>query len=98
MIFYIVLLNLKPETTEEEINIVLERTKALQQKIPGITYVHAGANKNDTKHQGYTSGFVMGFVDDTHLLAYDSHPEHQLVSKELRRISSSILYFALPED
>lgn len=93
MIIHIVLLNLKPETTESETTNALARIRDLQQVIPGILDVQTGQNLNSPKGQGYTYGFVMHFPDREHLKAYASHPTHILAGKELVRISQSIIDF-----
>jgi len=92
MINHIVLLQPKPEITEEEITTVLSHVQNLQQHIPGIVETQAGKNLSAT-HQGYTYGFVMRFTDAEHLKAYAPHPAHQVVSKELRDICQSIIDF-----
>lgn len=92
MIIHTLLLQPKPETTEEEMQAVLERVKALKEKIPGIVDIHAGKNEN-VGNQIYTYGFVMRFIDREHLQAYFPHPEHKAVSPELRRLCTSLLNF-----
>lgn len=96
MIAHVVLLQPKPETTTEQIHRALEHLQELQQKIPGIVEVHAGANLNHTNHQGYTYGFVMHFVDEAHLRNYAPHPDHVVVGAELVSICSHIIDFDLP--
>lgn len=94
MILHTVLLQPKTESTPEDIQRVLDQVRSLQQSIPGITDVQVGENLSD-KHQGYTYGFVMHFVDEAHLKAYAPHPSHQVVSNEIRRLCSSIIDFDL---
>lgn len=96
MIIHAVFLQPKAETTHEEIQAALESVKALQEKIPGIIEIHAGENRN-ASNQDYTFGFIMHFVDEAHLQAYFPHPEHRVVGAELRRLSSSIMNFDLPQ-
>jgi hypothetical protein len=93
MIIHTVLLNLKPETTEDEIKVALDRIRDLQQVIPGILSVQIGQNLNHSNNQGYTYGFVMHFLDREQLKIYASHPTHILAGKELVRISQSIIDF-----
>ncbi|HLZ60825.1 MAG TPA: Dabb family protein [Ktedonosporobacter sp.] len=92
MITHILLLEPKPETMDEEMLAVLERVKALQEKIPGIMSVQTSKNLNQF-HHGFTYGFVMSFVDKEHLQAYSPHPEHKAVSADLRRLCSKLLNF-----
>ncbi len=92
MLTHIVLLQPKPETTEEQITTALDHVKALQEAISGIIDVQAGRNLSDY-NQGYTYGFVMRFTDSEHLKAYAPHPAHQVVSEELQRICQKIIDF-----
>ncbi len=98
MIFHTVLLDPKPETTAEEVAVALEHVRALQQKIPGITGVSAGANLNSSNNQGYTHGFTLIFDTEEHFRAYAPHPDHQPVSQALRRIYQSIVDFDLLQE
>jgi hypothetical protein len=95
MIFHTVLLDLKPEITAEEVESALGHVRALQQKIPGITGVSAGANLNSGNNQGYTHGFILIFDTEEHFRAYAPHPDHQPVSQELQRICQRIIDFDL---
>jgi hypothetical protein len=95
MIQHVVLLQPKPETTEEEIQHALMQVQGLQKKIAGINEVKIGINLNNTNNKGYTYGFVMQFVDKIHLHEYAPHPEHQRVANELVRICNSIIDFDL---
>jgi hypothetical protein len=95
MIIHTVLLNPKPETTEQEVETALRHVRELQKTIPGILDVQAGANRNGSNSKGFTHGFVMQFTDAEHLKAYAPHPAHQIVSDELVRISQSIIDFDL---
>ena len=96
MFIHAVFLLPKPEATTEELQAAVERVKALQQKIPGIVEIQAGENRN-ANNQGYTYGFIMRFVDEDHLKAYFPHPEHRAVGAELRRLSTHLMNFDLPE-
>ena len=94
MITHIVLIQPKPEITEDEITTALEHVQALKQAIPGMVDVQTGKNLSSS-NQGYTHGFVMRFVDAEHLKAYAPHPAHQVVSQELQHISQKIIDFDL---
>jgi Stress responsive A/B Barrel Domain len=92
MITHAVLLQPKATTTNDEITTILNHVKELQQAIPGIISVQAGKNISDY-NQGYTYGFIMQFIDIKYLKDYAPHPAHQIVSKELQRISEKIIDF-----
>ena len=80
-----------------ELEAVCERVKALQQKIPGIVAVRAGANRN-TRQQGYTYGCILTFVDDAHFQAYFPHPEHKAISAELHRLCLQLTNFDVEDE
>src|SRR5437763_9597856 len=92
LLTHVVLLQPKPETTEEQIITAFDHVKALQEAISGILDVQAGKNMSN-ENQGYTYGFVMRFVDSERLKAYATHPAHQVVSEELQRICQKIIDF-----
>lgn len=94
MIFHIVLFDFKPETTQAERDAALEHVRELQQKISGITAVHAGTSI--TGNKSYSYGFVMTFADEASWRSYAAHPAHQPVSQELQRVCSRIVDFDLP--
>jgi len=98
MIIHTVLLNPKPEVSQEEIAAALQHVRELQQAIPGILDVQVGANLNSSSSKGFTHGFVMQFIDAEHLKAYAPHPAHKVVSDELVRISQNIIDFDLETD
>mgnify|MGYP001285327004 CR=1 FL=1 len=91
MVTHIVLLQPKPEITNEEIQAALSHVEALQHSIPGIIDVQVGENLS--ANQPYPYGFVMRFTDLDRLKGYAPHPSHRVVSDELRRICSSIVDF-----
>ncbi len=96
MIIHVVLLQPKPETTAEELEAVMERARALQEKIPAIVSMQAGENQNPN-NQGYTYGLVMSFDTEEHFKAYFPHPEHRSVGAELRRLSVNLVNFDIQQ-
>jgi Stress responsive A/B Barrel Domain len=96
MIAHIVLLKPKAESTHQEMKHVLDQVRTLQHTIPGIVDVQSGENISE-KHQGYTFGFIMRFVDEAHLKAYAPHPAHLPVSEAIRRACSHVIDFDLAE-
>ena len=97
MIQHIVLLKLKPATTEAQKSALLAGLIALQRedKIPGIESVAGGDNNSpEGKTHGFDWGFVMTFVDAAARDAYLPHPEHKaLGQKLLRPIVDDVLVF-----
>lgn len=92
MITHVVLLQPRPEVTEEEIATILSHVSSLQKHISGILKTRVGKNLS-TGHRGYTYGFVMHFIDKEHLKEYAPHPAHQVVSQELQDMCLSIIDF-----
>jgi hypothetical protein len=94
MVLHVVMLKPKPGAMDEAIQIVLEHVKELQPKIPGLLEVRTGKNLDNPDSQGYTHGFFMQFVDETHMKIYfdTPQPEHQAVGDELQRICSYIVF------
>ena len=66
----------KAGVTEEQKQRVVEESKALVGKIPGLLEAHVGKNISP-RGQGYEHGGVMRFADLASLEAYGGHPEHQ---------------------
>lgn len=97
MITHVVLLQPKPNISEEEILELLWCAKALQDTIPGIMAISVGKNRS-LYHQGYTYGIIMHFVDEAHLAAHHPHPAHLAVVEELDRLCEQSIDFDLLED
>ena len=90
------LLELKPETTAEEVEAAMALVRELPQKIAGMTNVVAGANLHTSpKNHGYTHGFILVFDTEKHFRTYAPHPDHQPVSQALRRMGQTIVDFDL---
>lgn len=94
MITHIVLLQPKPDTTEDQMLLALKHVQSLQQAIPGILDVQAGKNLHGL-NQGYTYGFIMHFASAEIYQSYASHPAHQPVSQELQSLCERIIDFDL---
>lgn len=77
MIRHVVLVRFKPDA---EISKIFAALKALQDKIPGIIAITAGADQSpEGLQRGNTHGFTVDFRDATSRDAYLPHPEHQKV-------------------
>src|SRR6266849_10466801 len=97
MIVHVVLLQPKPETTEEELAAFLERVRALQRAIPGIISISAGENRSEY-NRGFTYGVIVHFVDEAHLEAHHLYPAHLAVVEELDRLCQQTIDFDLPDE
>lgn len=77
MIRHVVLCRFRPDVNVEAIFAAL---KALQDNIPGILSITAGAdNSPEGLQNGFTHGFTVDFVDRAARDAYLPHPAHQIV-------------------
>ena len=77
MIRHAVLVRFKPDADTAPIFAAL---KALQDKIPGIIAISAGADTSpEGLQRGHTHGFTVDFRDAAARDAYLPHPEHQKV-------------------
>ncbi len=94
MLTHVVLLKPKAETTGEQIQTILEQAKNLQQIIPGIIDAQVGKNQGGLQ-QGYSYGLIMQFENMERLQAYQPHPAHQVVSREITRLCEGIIEFDL---
>lgn len=65
---------------ETDVPAVFAALKALQQSIPGILAISAGADVSpEGLQRGHTHGFTVDFRDAAARDAYLPHPEHQKV-------------------
>ena len=93
MVQHIVLLKLKPGTTSDQTQAVLDELKQL--KLPGIISFTGGDNNSpEGKSQGFSWGFTITFEDEAARDAYLPHPDHKAVSAEtIRPIVDDVLVF-----
>ena len=93
MVQHIVLLKLKPGTTSDQTQAVLEGLKQL--KLPGIVSVTGGDNNSpEGKSQDFSWGFTITFENEAARDAYLPHPDHKAVSAEtIRPIVDDVLVF-----
>ncbi|MBI3970323.1 MAG: Dabb family protein [Chloroflexi bacterium] len=84
---HIVLVRVRPDVSQEEIQRAFDALAALQGQIPGLLSFHAGPNNSpDGVSQGYTYGFVMDFADAAARDAYLPDPRHREAAQGLRAI------------
>ena len=97
MLEHIVLLKLKPGTTEAQTQALLDALIALQQSgaLPGMLGVTGGTNNSpEGKGHGYTYGFVIQFADAAARDAYLPHPDHKALGAAfVRPIAEDVLVF-----
>lgn len=90
MVEHIVLFKMKPESTAEEKEKLLSMLRGLEGKIEGIVSLSAGESFTD-RHQGYTIGLVVRFVDRTALERYGPHPEHVPVKEYVAQVCEDVI-------
>ena len=95
MIAHVVLLQPKDTPTDEELIVLFEHVKALQQVIPGIVIISVGKNRSNY-HERFTHGVIMHFVDEAYLQAHHTHAAHLAVLTELARLCQRSIDFDLP--
>jgi len=88
---HIVWLKAQEDISDSEMDDLMLRVKQLK-TIPDVGSISTGKNFNDRKH-GYNYGAVMTFPDKAALRAYLEHPEHQVMSAEVKRMCADILTF-----
>jgi hypothetical protein len=75
---HMVVLKLKPTTSESEIEDLFRQLAELQQCIPGITYFAAGKYASpEGLNKGFTHGFLFTFASAAARDAYLPHPAHE---------------------
>ena len=96
MMTHVVLIQPKVSTTNEQLTAFLQRVLALQQVIPGILSISVGENRSDFQG-GFTHGIIIRFVDEVHLQAHHTHPDHVAIVTELDHLCRQSIDFDLPE-
>ncbi|WP_217559412.1 Dabb family protein [Paenibacillus sp. GbtcB18] len=85
MIDHIVLVKFGESTTEEELQDVIARFKALKNHLSGVIDLQAGLNFSPNS-QGYQLVLSVRFENQEALEAYGPHPEHQAVAAYIREV------------
>lgn len=82
-----VLLRVKSETPQAEIDVTFGQLAGLTEKIPGLLDFSGGPYSSDEgRQQGYTHGFIMTFEDEASRDAYLPHPDHEVVKQRILAI------------
>ncbi|MEK3885426.1 Dabb family protein [Paenibacillus sp. PL2-23] len=83
MIDRIILVKFGEHTTEEQLQEIVDRFKALKQHLSGVIEINAGINFSDN-NKGYQLVLRVRFEDQAALEAYGPNPEHQAVAALIR--------------
>lgn len=91
MVEHLVILKLKSNATEVQVNDFFKYAQELKNKIEGVVDLSVGKNFTD-RSQGYTHGVCVRFRDRAALEHYLPHPDHQeVVQNYIKPIVDDIL-------
>ena len=95
MIEHIVLLKLKPYTTDQQLQDLTDALMGMKQQISGIVDITAGINNSpEGKSHGFSYGFIVRFVDQVARDNYLPHPKHiEVATQSLRSLVDDVLVF-----
>ena len=83
MVEHIVLIKIKPSTSQKQIQEATEALLRMKGEIPGIEDISAGVNSSpEGKNQGYDYGLVVRFRDANTRDEYITHPYHNKIASE----------------
>ncbi|MCZ8513261.1 Dabb family protein [Paenibacillus filicis] len=85
MIDHIVLVKFGEATTQEQLQEVVDRFKALRSHLTGVVDLQAGLNFSE-KNKGYQVVLSVRFEDRAALEAYGPNPQHQAVAAFIREV------------
>jgi len=91
---HIVLLQFKPDVSEEKISDLFSQLADLKERIPGIASFAGGPySSHEGLNQGYTHGFSMEFETAAARDTYLPHPEHERVKNAILPCIDSVIAF-----
>ena len=95
MIEHIVLLKLKPYTTDQQLQDLIDALMGMKAQISGIVDITAGINNSlEGKSHGFSYGFIVRFVDQAARDNYLPHPKHiEVATQSLRPLVDDVLVF-----
>ena len=80
---HIIWLRPNPDTSDEQLDGLLQQLKALEGTVPGVVSITAGRNITD-RAAGCTHGAIVTLENSAALQPYLDHPDHQVVGGRLR--------------
>lgn len=84
MIYHLVLLKIRKDAPQKQVDAVFAEIGGLRNKLPGIlSYAWGPYSSPEGFNKGYTHGFCMTFADAKSRDAYLPHPEHEQVKAKL---------------
>jgi len=94
MIVHLVFFRWKKGTKNSDVEKIFSDIRALKKKCEGIIGLRCGKNFNNHAHD-YTHGLVVSFKDKKSLSAYNSHPEHKKILRDIERIEEHVMVIDL---
>ncbi|MGF1728935.1 Dabb family protein [Photobacterium kasasachensis] len=94
MIRHILLIELNPEASHEQVDAVRLAFEQIPGQIEGVTDVEWGVNDSpEGKNQAFTHCVLMTFEDETARQVYLPHPKHEALKVIFRPIIKNIIVF-----
>jgi hypothetical protein len=98
VIQHIVLLKLKPGTTEDQVREAFSHADGLPNEIPGVESLTIGRNRGESDH-GYTHALSVQLADESALQRYLGHPaREQYIADHLAPIEAERIEIDVPVD
>ena len=89
---HIVLLKLKPDTTQEEIKAFTLALLGMADEVHGIFEISAGTNNSsEGQNKDYNYGLIVSFADGAARDVYLTHPNHIKVAKKYISLIEDLL-------
>ena len=96
MVVHVVLMRLRPDVSEEDLDRLSGQVRDLVESIAGPDSCAIGPNVTEEPlAQGYGFGFVARFADRGALAAYHADPAHVGVSEAIQELAETVLVFDL---
>jgi len=94
MLEHVVLIKPKQDVDQSAVAALWSGIAGLKGRIPGIEAIALGDNVSpEGKHQGFTLGFIVSFVDRAALDVYLPHPDHVTVVPLVRAVAEDLIVF-----
>lgn len=96
MMTHILLLQLKPDVSDQMLASLWKAAHTLQPHIPCLLAVSAGENQS-TYHRGFTHGILLHFTDEQHLRDGIIHPTYQKLHEKVQSFCEQTITFDIQE-
>ena len=96
MMTQILLLQLKPTTTDSALATFFKGVQGMQQHIPCLLAVATGEN-HSTAHRGFTHGIILHFEDEPHMRDVMNNEVYGKMLEKARTLCEQLVTFEVPE-